>query len=201
MATRKTKNGDSEKLDSATIERVIKLLEDEKPITKKDACAILNIAYNTTRLASIIDKYKEKKERDRQRRSEKRGKPVTKEEASFIVSSYLEGGTVESISNSIFRSPLMVKQILDEYNVPIRARSHNYFKPEMVPEEAVRTVFNIGEKVYSMRYDSMAKVVEEYPHSEEHVYRIWLLSDKWQQFAYQPASELASLKHLEELGV
>lgn len=201
MATRKTKNSENEKLDSATIERVIKLLEDEKPITKKDACAILNIAYNTTRLASIIDKYKERKERDRQRRSEKRGKPVTKEEASFIVSSYLEGATVESISNSIFRSPLMVKQILDQYSVPIRARAHDYFKPELVPEDAVRTVFEIGEKVYSMRYDSMAKVVEEYPHPEEHVYRIWLLSDKWQQFAYQPASELASLKHLEELGV
>lgn len=201
MATRKTKNGDSEKLDSATIERVIKLLEDEKPITKKDACNILNIAYNTTRLSSIIDKYKEKKERDRQRRSEKRGKPLTNEELSFIISSYLEGSTIDHISSSIFRSPLLIKQTLDQYSVPIRARAHNYFKPELIPDEAVREVFDIGETVYSARYDSTAKVVEEYPHPEERVYRVWLNSDKWQQYAYQPASELASLKHLRDLGV
>lgn len=201
MAKSRSKNGEDERLDPVNLEKVIKLLESEKPITKKEACSILNIAYNTTRLASIIEKHKEKLARDSARRKEKRGKPATPEEISFIVSSYLEGGTIEHISNSIYRPATLVKQVLDNYSVPIRARSHDYFKPELIPEGAVREVFDIGETVYSARYDSVARIEDEFPHHEERVYRIWLLSDRWQQYAYQPASELASLKHLEELGV
>lgn len=67
MAARKTKNGEQEKLEDENVLRVIKLLEDTNPITKKEACSLLNIAYNTTRLASIIDKYKERKTRERQK--------------------------------------------------------------------------------------------------------------------------------------
>jgi hypothetical protein len=48
----------------------------------------------------------------------------------------------------------------------------------------------------------MAKVCAEQPHAEYGwIYRIWLLSERWLQSAYQPASELASLEHLRELGV
>ncbi|MCZ6169704.1 hypothetical protein, partial [Campylobacter ureolyticus] len=67
MATRRTKNADNERLDDASIERVIALLEPKdgtKPGTKKDACAILGIAYNTTRLTTLLEKYKEKKVAD-----------------------------------------------------------------------------------------------------------------------------------------
>lgn len=201
MANRKTKNGDEEKLDQTNIEHVIKLLEGEKPITKKEACSILNIAYNTTRLANIIEKHKEQVERTRKKRAEKRGKPATSDEIKYIISSYLEGGTFESISDTVYRSNSFVKQILDDYNVPIRARAHDYFKPELIPDGAVRIKFEIGETVYSARYDSICTIEGEYPHSEEYVYRVWLSSDKWQQYAYQPASELASLKHLEEVGI
>ena len=50
-----------ENLTQANITKVISLLEPKegKPITKKEACAILNIAYNTTRLQKIIDEHKE----------------------------------------------------------------------------------------------------------------------------------------------
>ncbi len=66
MAAKRTvKAKDHEKLDDATIERVMALLNDEKPITKKAACEILNISYNTTRLGAIIDGYLERKERRR----------------------------------------------------------------------------------------------------------------------------------------
>lgn len=201
MANRKTKNGDEERLDPANIEKVIALLEAEKPITKKDACSILNIAYNTTRLATLIEKHKEKVARDRQRRLEKRGKPATPDEIQYIIAGYLEGDSIESLSDSTHRGTTFVKSILDNYSVPIRARAHDYFKPELIPDGAVRTVFEIGEKVYSARYDSLATVEDEFPHADERVYRIWLLSDRWQQYAYQPASELASIKHLAELGV
>lgn len=199
MANRKTKNGENEKLDFDTIERVIKLLEAEKPITKKEACGILNIAYNTTRLSSVIDKHKERKERDRQRRRAKRGTPATSDEIKYIVSGYLEGKSIESLSESIHRSSPWIRGLLDHHSVPIRARKHDYFKPELIPEGAVKTQFSLGEKVWCSRYDSLGVIEDEVPHKDEKVYRIWLLSDSWQQYCYQPASELASLKHLQEL--
>jgi hypothetical protein len=201
VPSRKTKNGEDEKLDSASLDKVIALLEAEKPITKKDACGLLNIAYNTTRLASLIEKHKEKKARDKQRRQEKRGKPATSDEINYIISGYLEGETIDSLSSSIHRPGTFVKQVLDRHEVPIRSRSHDYFRPELIPEGAMRTKFDMGEKVYSARYDSMAVIEGEFPHSAEYVYRLWLLGERWQQYCYQPASELASLKHLTEMGV
>jgi hypothetical protein len=196
MATRRSKNAENEKLDDSSIEKAIALLENKG--TKKDACIILNISYNTTRLGSIIDKYKERKAFEAQKRSEKRGTPATSAEINFTIASYLEGGTVDNISKSLYRSPAFINNILDKYSVPRRNIPHNYFKPGLIPEEAVRDEFKVGEKVYSARYDSLAKIDGEWAKG---IYRIYLLSDKWQQFAYQEATELASLDHLRKLGV
>ncbi len=207
MAARKTKIGDEEKLDDATIASVIKLLEPEegKAITKKLACELLHIAYNTTRLGTIIEKYKEKKARQARMRAEKRGKPVSIDEVRSIISAYLlDSDPISSIVDDTYRSADVVKRVLEEYNVPIRGTGNTYFKPEMVPEGAMRTEFVIGEIVYSMRYDSCAKVEGIFPKKSkdgETAYRIWLLSDKWKESAFQPTSELASLSHLKELGI
>lgn len=201
MATRRTKNSDSERLDDASIERVIALLEPKdgtKPGTKKDACAILGIAYNTTRLGSIIEKYKADKAKDAERRAEKRGKPATPGEVDYLISSYLEGNTVDAIARSLYRGPAFVKSILVRYGVPIRQAAHSYFKPGLVPDLACKDKFDIGEKVYSMRYDSLAVVRSEYSPG---VYSLFLLAEKWKQFCYQPSYELASLDHLRKAGV
>jgi len=48
-----------EKLDDTNIKRVIAALTNENPITKKEACEMLNISYNTTRLSKIIEGFKE----------------------------------------------------------------------------------------------------------------------------------------------
>lgn len=194
MATRKPK--ESERLDDASIERVIQHLENKG--TKKDACAILNITYNTTRLGNIIDKYLENKKKDAERRAEKRGKPATDSEINFAISSYLEGGTLDSISESLYRSSTFVKGILEKYSVPIRQAAHSYFRPTLIPDEACRDSFKVGEKVYSARYDSLAEIKSEF---KPGVYSIFLLSDKWKQYAYQEAAELASLEHLRKLGI
>lgn len=205
MATRRTKNGDDEKLDSANLDKVIRLLEPqdpaEKPITKKDACAILNIAYNTARLNTLIEKHKEKKAKDKERRAALRGKPATETEIQFVIQEYLEGATVDSITQKLYRSSDFVLNILDKYGVPRRQRAHDYFKPELIPEEAMRDRFNIGDIVYSARYDSIAEVKAELFQNNQFVYRIWLLSQKWSQSAYQEAAELASLDHLTKLGI
>lgn len=200
-----TKKSAEENLDTKTIEHVISLLEPKdqstKPITKKDACSILNIAYNTTRLAKIIAEYKEKKAATLARRQALRGKPASAGEIQYIISAYLEGRSIDSLADKTYRSTAFVRGVLDEYAVPIRARSHDYNKPQLLPEEAMRLRFQVGELVYSSRYDSLAIIKGELYQNNQWVYRIWLKSDKWQQFAYQEAAELASLAHLKDKGV
>lgn len=198
------KRNTDEKLTPANLEKVIALLEPadgSKPISKKDACAILNISYNTSRLQQLIEKHKEKVERDAKKRAEKRGKPVTLDEEVYIVQEYINGADIENISSSIYRGTTIIKRILEKNGVPIRQRTSNYFKPELIPDVAVRDRFKVGEVVYSARYDSTATVKAEFQQGNIWVYRIWLLAEKWQQYAMQPAEELASLEHITKLGV
>lgn len=198
MATKRVKNED-ERLDDAHMEHVIKMLEQPvegtKAWTKKECCAYLGIAYNTTRLGSLIEKYKERKAADAARRAEKRGKPATDGEISYIIQTYLEGGTIDGISTALYRSASFVRGILDNFAVPIRQSGHSYFRPGVVPDEAMKDRFAVGELVYSMRYDSLARVRSEW---KPGVYCLYLLSEKQQQFCYQPAEELASLEHLKK---
>jgi hypothetical protein len=190
-----------ERLDPASLEKVIAYLaEDPKP-TKTAACAMLNIAYNTTRLDKIIEQYLAKKELDAQRRKAKRGTAATIDEISYMVTEYLEGATIDSISKGIYRGADFVKRVLEENFVPLRKAPHDYFKPEIIPDGAVRDRFTVGEKVYSVRYDSLATVRAESTHKDGYVYRVWLDSESTQEFAYQPAWELASLQHLRDKGI
>ena len=206
MATKKRSKLEQELMTDTNILRVIGLLEPKdtttKPITKKDACQILGMAYNTTRLATIIEEFKQKRERDAQRRAALRGKPATKDEICYVIQEYLEGQPIDAISKSSYRGTAFIKAILEEHAVPIRVPGHTYFKPELIPDGAVRTRFKVSEVVYSARYDSTARIDTEQPHTEHGwIYRVWLLADKWKQSAYQPAEELASLEHLREIGV
>lgn len=202
MATKRT---DNDLLTETNIQRVISLLEPKdgsKSGTKKDACQILGIAYNTTRLATIIQSYKEKKAKELERRSALRGKPATQDEINFVIQEYMEGNTVDAISKSLYRSSGFVRQLLERYQVPVRATSQDYFRPELIPDGAVRDRFAVGEVVYSAKYDSMARIDKEQSDPRYGwIYRIWLLSEKWLQSAWQESYELASLEHLRELGV
>jgi hypothetical protein len=206
MATRKRPQLETELMTDANIAKVIRLLdpqeEGKKPITKKDACAILGMSYNTTRLGTIIEEYKQKQTRISERKSQLRGKPATQEEKVYIISEYLSGETVDAISKMTYRSSRFIKDILEGNSVPIRVPGSTYFNPELIPDGAVRDRFKIGEVVYSARYDSTARIDSEQK-TEKYgfIYRIWLLADKWKQSAYQEASELASLEHLREMGV
>lgn len=207
MATRKKSESEQELMTDANIAKVIRLLnpteEGVKPWTKKEACAALGMAYNTTRLASIIENYQNKIELERRRRAEKRGTAVTDDEVSYAITEYLSGESVDGIAKSLYRSSSFVKKILEDNAVPIRAASHDYFKPVLIPEGAVRDRFKVGEIVYSARYDSTARIEAEIKEDSRHgwVYRLWLLSDKWKQYCYQEACELASLEHLREKGI
>ena len=205
MAKRKRSELEEELMTSANIARVIRLLEPTedgvKPITKKDACQILGMSYNTTRLGTIIQEYKDKQARDRKFRAEKRGKPLSNDELTYIISEYLAGEPIDGISKGIYRSSGFVKQVLEDYSVPIRVAGHSYFKPQLIPEGAVRDRFKVGEVVYSARYDTLANITsEKLDPKHGYIYSMWLRGN-WQQSAYQPAYELASLEHLRAVGV
>lgn len=187
-----------ERLDDTSIERCIKYLEEPKA-TKKNACQILNISYNTARLDKLIEQYKTRKENDAKRRAENRGKPATKEEIAFIISEYLENGTITSISKSLFRGPVFIKSILDTYGAPTRNASSDYFHPQLIPEESTRERFAVGEEVWSARYDVLAKIDKELFQKGIYVYRVYLKGEQ-NMWAYQPACELASLEKLRNEG-
>lgn len=195
------RTSEDENLTDEAIKRVIEGLEADKPITKKDACAILRISYNTSRLDRIVADFKEKKAADAKRRAEKRGKPATEQEINYIITEYMEGQPLDAISKGIYRGTGFIKAVLEKYNVPTKPSSRDYFHPELIPDGAIREAFKIGERVYSARYDSLAIIKAEYKYPEGFVYRVWLEDENEQQFAYQPVWELASLEHLREVGV
>lgn len=206
MATRKKSADEDTLMTPANISKVIRLLEPQeegaKPITKKDACAILGMSYNTTRLGTIIEDFKKAQARNAERRAALRGKPATKEDTVYIISEYLGGETVDSISKMTYRSPTFIKNLLEANAVPIRVPGSTYFTPELIPDGAVRPRFKVGEVVYSARYDSLARIdTETKTEKYGYIYRVWLMADRWLQAANQEAYELASLEHLRELGV
>lgn len=206
MATRKTEL-EEERMTDSNIEKVIRMLNppegaDYKAWTKKEACQFLGMAYNTTRLGNILEKFQEKKAKDIARRAEKRGKPATSEEVTYAIGEYLAGDAIDAIGTALYRPASFVKRILEDNAVPIRQVGHSYFRPELVPEEAMRDRFALGEVVYSARYDTTARIETE-KHDPRYgwIYRLWLHGEKWLQYCNQPAYELASLEHLRKLGV
>ena len=202
---RKRTELEEEKMTDSNLSRVIRLLEPEegkKPITKKDACQMLGMAYNTTRLATILEQFKERQRRTAEQRAKLRGKAVTKDEKIFIIQEYITGSTIDAITKSTYRGVTIIKQVLDEYSVPLRIPGQNYFNPQLIPDGAARDKFEVGEVVWSARYGSLAKIYKEKLDPKHgHIYHMWLMDDKWRQYCWQPAYELASLQQIRELGV
>ena len=206
MATRKS-DVENDKMTPSNIEKVIYMLSPPegsgyKAWTKKEACQFLGMAYNTTRLGSILETYKEKKAREQSRRAALRGKPATIDDIHYAITEYLSGEPIDSIAKALYRGTSFVRSILEKYSVPLRTAGRSYFKPELIPDGAARDKFKLGEVVYSARYQSLARIDAEALHTVHgNIYRIYLQDDRWKQSAWQPASELASLQHLRELGV
>jgi len=100
-----------EKLDEANVERVLNYLQADKPITKKDACEMLNISYNTTRLNNILAEYKERKDYRQNRMDQNKGKSATTDEIKEVIVNYLMGMNFAEIGRNMYRSPTFVKNL------------------------------------------------------------------------------------------
>ena len=203
MARRGVKKRDYENLEDSTISRVISLLEAEAPITKKAACEILNISYNTSRLNKIIEEYKQRKDYEEKRRKANRRKPFLDYEKREVILQYLKGVSIKTIADSLYRSVPSVNKIVSELHLPKRDSSNNYFNPSHIPDEAVSFTFEKGEYVWSARYNSISRIEKCLGGSKKHcdtIYKIWVYG-KHNEFAYQPSCELGKLDALKTFNL
>lgn len=152
---------DHEKLTSTNIAHVINLLEATPPITKKAACEILNISYNTTRLSKIIEEWKTEKAYDESRRAKNRGKPAADHEIQSIIEGYLRGDNVSEIAKRLYRPTLFVQNIIERVGVPTRPVGDDRYKEDLLPEACTAEIFSSGEIVWSAKWHRPAKIIAE----------------------------------------
>jgi len=239
----RVKKKDYENLTSKNIEKVIALLNPDtsapasegsttkKAITKKEACDLLNIAYNTTRLSKIIEDYNEQKAYTKKRKAALRGRPASDAEISEACTSFLQGDTVTDISKRLFRSAGFVRALLERVGVPSRpASKEERLEGLYFPDECVAEDFSEGEIAWSAAYHSTVvvknRLTTEYQNSKVGLstidyeakyggpcYAVYVLQkvDSEDTFfsnvqsggfsAYIPACELGKLEHLKKYGV
>jgi hypothetical protein len=202
----------------------------EKPITKKEACEILNISYNTSRLTKIIEEYDRQKAYTKKRKASLRGVPATNSEIADACTSFLEGDTITDISRRLFRSAGFVRAILEKVGVPERpSNKEDRLTPHYFPDECVSEDFAYGEIAWSATYHSTVIVQEKLTlewlatkkgmgntdYEEKYgcpCYAIYVIQkrDSGDFFtdaqlggfnAYAPAYHLGKLQHLTQYGV
>ncbi len=236
---RKTvKKKDYENLSNQNIEKVIALLNPNssapastKAITKKEACDILNIAYNTTRLQKIIEDYNDRKTYTKKRKASLRGRPASDAEIAEACENYLTGDTITDISKSLFRSPAFIRAILERVGVPQRPTGREErLTSHFYPDECLADEYVAGEIAWSASYHAAveikAKLTPEYIESKKGMaqvdyeskygcpcYSIYVRQkvDSENTYfsnvtqggfsAYAPAYELCKLEHLKKYGV
>lgn len=218
---KKIKKKDYENLTAANIKKVISLLnptgEGEQPITKKEACAILNIAYNTTRLNGIIEEFQRNQEYTKKRKSQNRGKPASEGEIRLAVESYLEGDGISEIAKQLYRSPSFVKAIIERVGVPEKQKSGA--GTQLLPESCCAEEFEPEEIVWSATYNAPAIVYHEMTNEDYEAkygakcYQVYVMQkiESHENFfpgvnaggfyAYSAAYDLGKLAHLRELGI
>lgn len=206
-----------ENITEASVKKVIELLDAEKPISKKEACEILNISYNTTRLAKIIESFKEEAAELQRRRAANRGKAATPYEIQAVIEGYLDGDSVADIAKRIYRSTTFVKDVIDTVGVPQKEVGANYWQTGLIPEQCAREEFEPGQIVWHARRHCMAIVLEEktnVKHNGFKYYQVYVIEPIEEISPYFPqyqgyggfydgayAYDLGSLDHLKKYGV
>lgn len=217
----KVKAKEHENLTEANIKKVIELLEATKPISKKEACEVLNISYNTTRLNKIIESYKEDQAELQRRRAANRGKPATNYEIQTVIEGYLDGDSVADIAKRIYRSSTFVKEVIDSVGVPQKVVGASYEQPGIIPERCAREEFEYGQVVWHARRHCMAIVLEQKHNvtdKDNNYYQVYVIEPieeiQGPHYAFYPknleyggfydgayAYDLGSLDHLKQYGV
>ena len=208
-----------ENLTETNISNVIELLLAEKPITKKEACSMLNIAYNTTRLNNIITEFRETMDFRARRKAQNKGKGATKQEITSTVQMYLEGSNISDIARALYRSPAFIKGIIERLGVPQKLSMTDFEgrRNAMLPDQCVADEFALEERVWAIKQNYPAIVQRELKPetAEERGYKVYLvytieatqddlkntffphLSHAGKQYCLA-SYEMGSLKHLQQ---
>ena len=207
---RRLKKKNHEILSDTNIRKVISLLSGDKPISKKEACSVLNIAYNTTRLQKIIDDFEETQAYRRKRKAQNKGKAATSEEVETAITEFLSGEPISEIAAGLYRSSGFVKAIIERVGVPQKGDG----RYDYLPEECVGDTFKEKEIVWCARYHSPAQIRKEVINIDyekkygSKCYDICVLEKTENEFsiqggfrASQLAYDLGKLTHLEKYGV
>lgn len=213
----KVKKKEHEKLSDANVARVIDLLEATPPISKKIACEILNISYNTVRLSKIIEEYKDNIVQVAKRKAANRGKPAEPHEIQTVIQGYLDGDPISKMADILYRSASFIKDLIDNIGVP--TRGGGYFETYPLPEQCVADNFEVGQVIWSTKHDRMAIVRRELAPGTTGNKRDYLLYDIYviesidEPSPYFPLEgyggfhstqavyDLGNLNHLKEYGV
>jgi transposase len=208
-----------ENLTETNIQHVKELLLAEKPITKKEACSILNISYNTTRLNKIIADHDETVAYRERRKSQNKGKGATEMEIKQVVNFYLDGSNISDIAKSLYRSPAFIKAIINRIGIPQKLAMTDYEgrRSTILPEQCVAEDFQVGEKIWAVRQNYPAVVQKELKPEEakERGYKVYLcytieanqddLKDTYfphleyaGKFYPLPAYDMGKLEHLQK---
>ena len=223
MVARGIRAKSHEKLDDITLQRVWEALNDDIPITKKEACEMLNISYNTTRLSKILVEHRDTMDYREKRKSQLKGTKATDAEVKQVIEWYLKEHPVSDIAKSLYRSSTFVKNIINRVGVPEKrpkTEQGGRSKIGYLPDECVSETFEEGEKVWCARYDLPGIVKRETIHESTNyvkkyggkcyqIYVIQLTDFESPYFGFQEfggfnahaiAYDLGSLKHLKKYG-
>lgn len=209
---KRIKKKDHENITDANIKKVIQLLNGSPAITKKQACEILNISYNTSRLNNIIEAYEEQQELVKRMKAKKRGRPAETGEIRTMIESYLEGSSYADIAKSTYRSVAFVKSVIEKVGVPQRVTGDDRFQTEYLPDECVGNSFELGEVAWSAKYHASCVIKRKHDkplYFERYgceCYDIYVNEEtegfvKGGFYASAPAYDLGKLDHLEQYGI
>jgi hypothetical protein len=220
MLSRGIRQKSHEKLDDANLARVQEALNSSSPITKKEACEMLNISYNTTRLNKILSEFNETMAYRATRKSQLKGTKATKAEIKQTIECYLSEQSVSEIAKSMYRSSTFVKNIINRVGIPEKrpkTEQGTGSRVGFLPEECVTEQFDLEELVWSATYDLPARIKKEisdgeYLNYDSRCYQIYVIQltdfdspyfgfiKEGGFFATSLAYDLGSLKHLEKYG-
>ena len=138
--------------------------------TKKAICEHLGIAYNTKRLDTIIQDFKDKQIRQAELKKNARSKPLSKAIKETIINSYQNGESQNAIAKQLYLTPQRIKNVLIEKGIPIRARKK---KGQANVNHVIQDLdikFTKNDKVFIPVINSFAKVKEVWDEDwvEEH---------------------------------
>lgn len=135
--------------------------DEAKAITKKEACEILCISYNTARLDRIIESFLEQEDYNKKRRSQKSGTAATNDEICLAVQEYLQGEGITNIAKRLFRSAAFVKNLIERVGVPEKRTKKERRWPALLPDVCCAESFEPKEIVWSAQHDSIAEICHE----------------------------------------